>query len=254
MEIQLAAETLTHFGPLPVTNTLLTSWTAIILLLFLSLVTRLTLRTVPRGSQHIAELMLERLLSLIEEIIGDRRWAMRLLPILATFFIFILSSNWLGILPGIGSVGFHETHGGKEVFVPVLRSVHSDLTMTLAIALLSVLIAQLVGFAAGGAAYLKRFFNFSNPLTLFVGLLEIVSELAKVLSFSFRLFGNIFAGEVLLIVVGSLVPFLAPLPFYGLELFVGFIQALVFTMLSLVFFKMALEEARHYAHTAPANE
>ena len=248
MEIRLAPEILTNIGVLPVTNTLLASWLAIAVLVALALGIRLTFRRIPFAPQQVAELFLEQLLSFMEDILGDARWARRLLPIIATFFLFILISNWLGIFPGFGSVGLREFENGKEVFVPLLRSVHSDLTMTLAVAMISVVLAQVVGLAAGGTAYLKRFFNFSNPILLFVGLLEIVGEFAKILSFAFRLFGNIFAGEVLLVVMGSLVPFLAPLPFYGLELFVGFIQALVFTMLTLVFFKMALAEAEHYAH------
>ena len=247
MEISLAPETLTHIGTFPITNTLLTSWLATTLFIAAAAFLRLTLATIPRGPQHIAELIIERLLAFMEEILEDATWARRLLPLLATFFLFILATNWLGLFPGIGSIGIREMHGEREVFIPLLRSVHSDLTMTLALGVISVVSAQLVGFLAGGRSYLKRFFNFSNPITFFVGLLEMVSEFAKVLSFSFRLFGNVFAGDVLLLVVGSLVPFLAPLPFYGLELFVGFIQALVFTMLTLVFFKMAIAEAEHYA-------
>ena len=100
---------------------------------------------------------------------------------------------------------------------------------------------QVVGFRFVGLRYLTKFFNFSNPLMFFVGILEIISELAKVLSFAFRLFGNIFAGEVLLAVITFLVPLLLPAPFYGLEIFVGFIQALVFAMLTLVFFNMATQ-------------
>lgn len=248
MEIRLAAEILTHVGPLPLTNTLLTSWTAMLLLSVIAVGTRLSIRMIPRAVQNTLEIVCESLLQFMEEVLGDGRWARRLFPYIATFFLFILSTNWLGILPGVGSIGFHESHEGKEVFVPLFRSVHSDLTMTLAIATISVALSQAVGIAAGGFSYFKRFFNFTNPILFFVGLLEIVSEFAKILSFSFRLFGNIFAGEVLLVVIGSLLPFLAPLPFYGLELFVGFIQALVFTMLTLVFIKMALAEAEHYAH------
>ena len=239
MEIQLAPEVLFSIGPLPVTNTLLTSWAAMAVLSLAALTTRVSLRTIPRGFQNVFEVITESLLGFMEEVLGDRAWTRRLFPFIATFFLFILTTNWLGIFPGVGSIGFYQIHGGKEVFVPLLRSVHSDLTMTLAIAILSVALAQVVGFAAGGFAYGKRFFNFSNPILFFVGLLEIVSECAKILSFSFRLFGNIFAGEVLLTIVGFIAPFLAPLPFYGLELFVGLIQAVVFTMLTLVFFSMA---------------
>lgn len=248
MEIRLAPEILGHVGLLPITNTLLTSWVAMMIGTVVVLLTRVSLRSIPRTLQNVMESIIESLLQFMEDVLGDRATARRLFPLLATFFLFILGTNWLGILPGIGSVGLHEIEEGKNVFIPLFRSVHSDLTMTLALALISVILAQIIGFAHGGWAYRKRFFNFANPITCFVGLLEIISELAKILSFSFRLFGNIFAGEVLLIVVGSLVPFLAPLPFYGLEVFVGFVQALVFTMLTLVFMKMAIAEAEHYGH------
>ncbi len=248
MEIRLAPEILFHAGVLPVTNTLLTSWAAMALLLLLAALTRVSQRTVPGAIQNIVEIITESVFAFMNEILGDQNWAKKLFPFITTFFLFILLTNWIGILPGVGSIGLREIHDGKEVFVPLFRSVHSDLTMTLAIAIISVALAQVVGFVAGGRAYLKRFLNFKSPIFFFVGILEIVSECAKILSFSFRLFGNIFAGEVLLVVIGSLLPFLAPLPFYGLELFVGFIQALVFTMLTLVFMKMALAEAEHYAH------
>lgn len=248
MEIRLAPEILFHAGVLPVTNTLLTSWAAMALLLLLAALTRVSQRTVPGAMQNIVEIITESVFTFMNEILGDPNWAKKLFPFITTFFLFILLTNWIGILPGVGSIGLREIHNGKEVFVPLFRSVHSDLTMTLSIAVISVTLSQVVGFVAGGRAYLKRFFNFQSPIFFFVGLLEMISECAKILSFSFRLFGNIFAGEVLLVVIGSLLPFLAPLPFYGLELFVGFIQALVFTMLTLVFMKMALAEAEHHAH------
>jgi F-type H+-transporting ATPase subunit a len=125
------------------------------------------------------------------------------------------------------------------VKVPVLRPGTADLNTTLALALISVLTTQFVGFYFQRFSYFSKFINFSGPIMFFVGILEIISEIAKVVSFSFRLFGNIFAGEVLLVVIAFLVPLVVPMPFYGLELFVGFIQALVFSMLSLVFFNMA---------------
>jgi len=145
-------------------------------------------------------------------------------------------------LPGIGSIGFNEIKDGHETFVPLFRSVNSDLNATLSWAIISVFLAQIFGMSSLGTfSYLKKYFDFSNPINFFVGILEIVGEIAKIISFSFRLFGNVFAGEVLLVVMTMLAPYLAPLPFYGLEIFVGFIQALVFTMLSLVFIKMATE-------------
>lgn len=125
------------------------------------------------------------------------------------------------------------------VFVPYLRAGTADLNTTLALALFTMIMVQVMGVKYQGLVYFKKFFNLKNPIMFFVSILETISEVAKILSFSFRLFGNIFAGEVLLVVVGSLIPLIAPMPFYGLEIFVGLIQALVFALLSIVFFTQA---------------
>jgi F-type H+-transporting ATPase subunit a len=124
-------------------------------------------------------------------------------------------------------------------FLPYFRAATADLNMTMALGLLSVVAIQYFGISYLKLGYFKKFFNFSSPILLIVGLLELALEMAKVVSFGFRLFGNVFAGEVLLVVITSLVPLILPMPLYGMELFVGFIQAVVFTMLSLVFFSMA---------------
>ena len=126
-------------------------------------------------------------------------------------------------------------------YTPIFRAGTADLNTTLALALISVVFTQVIGLKYLGASYLTKFFNFKNPIFFFVGILELISELAKIISFAFRLFGNIFAGEVLLVVIAFLIPLLAPIPFIGLEIFVGMIQALVFTMLSLVFMSMATQ-------------
>lgn len=123
--------------------------------------------------------------------------------------------------------------------VPFLRPGTADLNTTIALGLIAMVAVQLFGFHYLKFSYFTKFFNFSSPIMFYVGLLELISEVSKIISFAFRLFGNIFAGEVLLVVIGSLVGLLAPIPFYGLEVFVGFIQALVFSMLSLVLMNMA---------------
>ncbi len=132
-----------------------------------------------------------------------------------------------------------EKEAAAPTFVPYLRAGTADLNTTLALGLISIFLTQMFGFMYQKLGYLTKFFNFSNPIMFFVGLLELISEIAKIISFAFRLFGNIFAGEVLLAVIGSLAALVVPMPFYGLEIFVGFIQALVFAMLSVVFFNMA---------------
>jgi F-type H+-transporting ATPase subunit a len=127
----------------------------------------------------------------------------------------------------------------EGLFIPYFRAGTADLNTTLALAVFTMLMVQVIGVKYQGLKYFGKFFNLKNPIMFFVSILETVSEVAKVLSFSFRLFGNIFAGEVLLVVVGSLIPLIAPMPFYGLEIFVGLIQALVFAMLAIVFFTQA---------------
>jgi F-type H+-transporting ATPase subunit a len=131
-----------------------------------------------------------------------------------------------------------EEHA-EALFVPYLRAGTADLNTTLALSLFTMVMVQVIGIKYLGLGYFKKFFNFKNPIAVFVSVLETISEFAKIISFSFRLFGNIFAGEVLLVVIGALVPLIVPMPFYGLEIFVGFIQALVFSMLSIVFYNVA---------------
>lgn len=133
------------------------------------------------------------------------------------------------------------TKDAKEVFIHYLRPSTSDLSMTIALGFLSVLATQYFGVKHLGIGYFSKFFNFSSPIMFFVGILELISEFAKIISFGFRLFGNIFAGKVLITVIKFLVPLVVPMPFYVLELFIGFIQALVFTMLTLVFFNIATQ-------------
>ncbi len=133
----------------------------------------------------------------------------------------------------------------KHLLPALLRGANADLNMTLALALISVGLTQYFGLHYAGFGYLKKFFNFSSPIGVFIGVLELIGEISKVISFSFRLFGNIFAGEVLVAVISFLMPAILPIPFIGFELFVGALQAYVFAMLSLVFFSMAAEEHAH---------
>jgi len=131
------------------------------------------------------------------------------------------------------------------VMVPLFRPGTADLNTTIALGAISIFVTQIFGFQYSSFAYFGKFLNFSSPIMFFVGIVEIISEFAKIISFAFRLFGNIFAGEVLLIIITYLAGLIVPMPFYGIELFVGFIQALVFSMISLVFFNMASERHAH---------
>lgn len=242
MNISLAAEKILQFGPLPISNALLTTWIVIIFLAILSYLTTRKLSLVPKGLQNLFESVIEFLFNLTKDILGKEKLARRLFPWIATFFMFVLFSNWIELLPGVGSIGIF--HG--EEFKPLFRAASTDLSTTLALAVISVVGAQILGIAALGVIkYGKKFINFKGPIQFFVGILELLGEVTKIVSFSFRLFGNIFAGEVLLVVMTVLVPYLLPVPFYGLEIFVGLIQAFIFMMLTLVFWQMAMMETEH---------
>jgi len=233
MHISLKAEPVFYFFKIPITNSLIATYMVGIFLVLVALCINKKAKLIPSRFQSLIEEIIEFFWNLCESVAGEN--ARILFPLIFTFFIFILLNNWFGLLPFVGSLGFYEHHGEEKIFVPLFRAATADINTTLALALVSVVSLQIFGLKKLKFAYLKRFFNFSNPLNLFVGVLELVSDFAKIISFAFRLFGNVFAGEVLLTVITMLIPILAPLPFMGLELFVGFIQALVFAMLSLVF-------------------
>lgn len=250
MEISIAAEKLFSFGTFPVTNAFLIG--AIVSGALMIGTRRIVERwqEVPRGAQNVLETIVEAILDLIQSVTLDRRQALQFFPLIATIFLFVLFSNWAGLLPGLGTVGIYGEHNGHHTIIPFLRSTSADLNFTLALSLIVVLTIQFTGIAAMGIMkYGQKFFvsPFHKPYGIgtAVGLLELVSEVGKTISFTFRLFGNVFAGEVLLTVMLHLVPYLLPLPFLFLEIFVGFIQAVVFSMLTLVFLKMATIPPEH---------
>lgn len=236
LHISLAAEPLVSIGGFPFTNSMLASLigSAVVLGLFFSLARRMQVQPVS-GVTGAIEASVEFVLDLIEQVTQNRQRALAFFPLLGTFFTFILINNWLGLLPGVGSITV-ATHEGT---VPLLRGATADLNTTLALAILSVVLSHVYAIRQLGLFRHARKYVSWNPILLFVGMLELVSDLSKIVSFSFRLFGNIFAGEVLLVVIAYLAPALGPLPFFMLELFVGLVQALVFTMLSLVFLEIA---------------
>jgi F-type H+-transporting ATPase subunit a len=232
LHISIAAEEIGKLGPLTVTNSLLTSWAIVAGLAFLFIKLAKSLKEIPSVKQLLVELPIEMVYLLCRSIAPRKTGVF--FPYIAVFFLFILAANWSGLVPGVGSILVRN----HQKAVPLLRAPTADLNLTFALALVSVGLIQYQGVKSLGIKYFGKFFSL-KPAKAFIGFLELVSEVSKILSFSFRLFGNIFAGEVLLLVIGVLVPILAPIPFYGLELFVGFIQALVFSMLTLVFFNLA---------------
>lgn len=244
MHISLAAEKIFNIGPLFITNSMINTYAVMAILILLSI--SLNIKTIPGRLQSLVELIIEMILNLVESIAGHN--ARKIFPFVVTFFIFILSSNWLGLLPGVGTIGLKEILHGEEKFIPLFRAATADLNTTLALAVVAMIAVQIYGFKSLGISYSKKFFNFSNPIMIFVGFLELISEFSKIISFGFRLYGNIFAGEVLMGVIAFLLPVLAPTPFFFLEIFVGFIQALVFTLLLTVFLtgaSTAHEEVTH---------
>ncbi|MDQ3008880.1 MAG: F0F1 ATP synthase subunit A [bacterium] len=289
LHISISAEPIAQVGGLIISNSIFTSLIASALLIGLAFLisSRLKASGKPGRLQSMAEMVIEALYGLIYGVTVSKKKARHFFPIIATFFLFILFNNWLGLFPGVGTVGYTATESeehavltpsqielssskviaaetaiendetvlldsnlevtsnetqdkkSKEIFIPYLRAGTADLNTTIALALISVVMTQVMGVSYLSLGYFKKFLNFSSPIMFFVGFLEFISEIGKILSFAFRLFGNIFAGEVLLAVIAFLVPVIIPMPFYGLEIFVGLIQALVFALLTTVFFNMA---------------
>jgi F-type H+-transporting ATPase subunit a len=305
MHISLAAETLFHIGFLPVTNSLLTTWLVMLFLFVFAFKTSRSLKRVPGRFQVFVEILIGGLQDFFSQMTG--KLSNVLFPLIATIFIFVIVSNYSGLLPGASSIGIYKTEEAVEAvteektsppvetpktdvktdvkteaepvahtevatkkeeekpsvvetpkqsahkqptreFLPLFRAPTADLNMTLALGLIAFGAMQFFGFKMLGKGYLKKFLNFSNPIMFFVGVLEIISDISKIISFAFRLFGNIFAGEVLLAVMAFLMPFLLPIPFLGLEIFVGFIQGLVFAMLTAVFTNIAVSHGESHEH------
>ncbi len=263
-EPTIFAEPVAHIGSFSITNSLINSWLAVAIIVILAIVISKKIRRIPRGIQNVAELIIDGALNLVDSVTGNRTLSRKIFPWVFTIFLFIIVNNWLGLIPGVGSIGFIETQGGHEAFVPYLRGGTADLNTTLALAIFAVIASNIFGIIiVGGWKYFNKFVNvqalaevpgklkqepttvFVNPIKFFVGIIEIIGELAKVASLSFRLFGNVFAGEVLLASMAVLFAFLLPIPFMFLELLVGLIQALIFAMLTLVYFTVAASTEEH---------
>lgn len=253
MHVSLAPEYLFSLFGLKISNTILTAWLVMVILVVVAIFIRTTLKQVPGKFQSVIELVYLYFLDSSEKVLGRRDVAKEIFPYVMTLFLFILVCNWTELLPGNHTFGLNvlDSHGEHEL-VSFLRPPSTDLNLVMAMALVSVGYVQYIGLKFGGTGYLKKFFNFSSPVMFFVGLLELFSEIARVVSFTFRLFGNIFAGMVLLGVMFyltlELLPFfpILPLPFYILEILVGAIQAFVFSFLVIVLSSVAV--AGHGEH------
>ncbi len=244
IHIALAAEPLFHVYGVPITNSLLLTWIVMGVLLLTAYVVGRKPSLVPGRLQSAFESLFELLISYMAETLESTKLAKRYFPLIATIFLFIFTANMVTFIPGVESIGLkHDGH-----FTALLRPVNTDLNVTLALAMVVFLVIELSGILTlGFLKYGSKFVTLSSPMSFFVGLLELIGNLARLISFSFRLFGNIFAGHVLIVVVIFFLPFVAPVPLMLFEVFVGFLQAAIFALLTLVFIKLAVEEP----HGAP---
>jgi F-type H+-transporting ATPase subunit a len=263
-ENTLYAEPVFHVGEFPITNSMLSAWLVVILVVVLALSLRKKIKLIPTGLQNILEVVFEAGFGIFDSVTGSRKKSMQFAPFVLAFFFFVLLNNWLGLLPGVGSIGQIVQSGHEKFFVPYLRGGTADLNTTLALATIAVVTSHVVGVVfVGWWKYLNKFVNFKilleipkkiikdptillvNPIKFFVGLIEIIGELAKIASLSFRLFGNIFAGEVLLASMSAILAFGLPVPFMFLEIIVGLIQALIFSILVLIYMSISTTAEEH---------
>ncbi len=223
-------------------------------------------------------MLVDGVYNLVQNVTESSKKTATFVPFIGSFLLFIVLNNWVELLPGVHTIvitgeprveltdlpawmnpnhayaaeteelviaeeeSVAEIEDKHKSGVALFRGANADLNMTLALAIISVVATQVIGVSYVGLGYFKKFINLSDPISFFIGILEILAEFSKVISFAFRLFGNIFAGEVLIAVITFLIPVIIPIPFIGFEIFVGALQAYVFAMLSLVFFNMATSE------------
>lgn len=238
LHISIKAEEIFEVFHLPITNSLISTY--VLLGTFILLFFIYKFEPTKNKVQFFIAYILNAIYELFEPVMGEK--TAKIFPLLSSFFFFIILSNWFGLLPGVGSIMF--THGEEKA--PLLRAATADLNTTICLAVISVSMIQFYGIKyLGFKKYISKFVNLTNPINFALGILELFSEFSRVLSFAFRLFGNVFAGEVLIAVIAFLIPALASFPFLMLEIFVGFIQALVFTMLTAVFISMATTSHEH---------
>ncbi|HJZ48484.1 MAG TPA: F0F1 ATP synthase subunit A [Roseiflexaceae bacterium] len=256
---------------LPITNSLVMTVLVDLVLVLVILLGARNMQLVPRGFQNIVEWVVEGFYNFALGI--DRQNIGKFFPLPATIFIFFLVANMLALVPGVGSIGlcvpqaaeaaaaapaaaeasrsaftgFPGHCGAGNFIIPFLRAPAADLNVTFAFALSAVFMVEYFGIQALGLSYFSRFFNLKEgALGFFVSLIELVSEISRIVSFAFRIFGNIFGGEVILVVMSFLLAYVLPLPFYGFEVFVAFIQSVIFAVLTLVFMSNAV--VAHGAH------
>ena len=239
VHVVLKAEQIGSLFGFPLTNALLMTWITIALLIVFAVLMRRKLALVPGKLQAGVELLFEGVLNYMAETLESEKLARRFFPLVMTIFLFVFFANELAFLPGIGSLLVE--HAGETV--PLFRAPSADLNMTLALAIISFVVIEVSGVVVlGFMKYAGRYLNFTSPVNFVVGLIELLSNIGRLISFSFRLFGNVFAGEVMIAVAVFFVAYLLPVPLMAFEVFVGFIQAVVFSMLTLFFIKLSIME------------
>lgn len=259
-ESTLYAEPIGHIGDFTITNSVFTTWIVVLIVLVVTLAIKIKAKKIPKGIQNGFEIIIEGAMNLADQVTGSKKITAKVFPLAFSIFIFVLISNWLGILP-LGGFGLIETTEHGKAFIPFIRSGTADINTTLALGIMSVIGANIFGILSIGVwKMFNKYVNvnafgemirkvrkepailISAPIMFFVGVLELIGEFAKIASLSFRLFGNVFAGEVLLMSMSAILAYGLPLPFMGLELFVGFIQAFIFSILTLVYFTIAASD------------
>ena len=257
-ELELPAEVVFRLFGFPITNSIIAAWLTMIVLVAFSYAVAHRMKIIPGRWQSAFEFLLGWLYNFCRRVAGEEK-GRQFFPVVATIFLFVAFNAWLSLIPGFGSIMVTTAEGAH---VPLLRGANTDINMPLALALVSFVFVEYFGLKSLGIRYLGKFLNvgqfftstgqvlrgrlraglsglFTGFIHIFVGFLETLSEFVRIVSFTFRLFGNMTAGEILLLIAAFLIPWVFALPFYGLELLVGFVQALIFGGLTLVFLTLA---------------
>lgn len=241
--IHLSPDIVGHIGGIPISNTLIMTWFVMALLIISAIAIRRRLALIPGKVQSIAEVLIGGGFDYIADALESRELTRKYFPLVMTIFIFILALNWIGLFPGVDSIGFMSEYHGEEKLIPFLHPANTDLNVTIGFAVVAFLAIEIIGIATLGLfKYGSKFINFHSPLAFLIGLIELVSEFVRLISFSFRLFGNIFAGKTLIVVSIFFVPFILPVPILAFEMFVGVVQAFIFAILTVYFIKLAVQE------------
>ena len=235
IHVSLKPDIIGHVGSLPITNTMVGSLLGSVLLVTILFLLTRKMKLVPTKPQMIFESLVQGMYDYVSNTLDNEKVTAVTFPLILSLFIFILFFNLVKFIPGTESLLFNGVH--------LLKPIHSDLNMTIGISIISVVFIQVVGmFSLGFFKYWSKFINFKKPATIPIGIIELISEAAKLVSLSFRLFGNILVGGILLLLLAQVSHFIVPIPVMLFEIFVAFLQAGIFSILTLFYVKMAIDE------------